>query len=93
MEHNGTTSVWWLIQPREMYELTRGGHDVRGRYTVPFEYFVPSGRPPHIEQWIAESQRSLWSKAVEQGATFVGWISSLVGFPTAILLLAALSAC
>ena len=26
MEHNGTTSVWWLIEPREMYELTKGGH-------------------------------------------------------------------
>lgn len=26
LEHNGTTAVWWLIQPREMFELTRGGH-------------------------------------------------------------------
>ena len=26
IEHNGTTPVWWLIKPREMFEMTKGGH-------------------------------------------------------------------
>ncbi len=26
VEHNGTVPVWWLIKPREMEEITRGGH-------------------------------------------------------------------
>lgn len=26
VEHNGTTPVWWLVKPREMYDLTKGGH-------------------------------------------------------------------
>jgi hypothetical protein len=26
IEHNGTTPVWWLVPPREMFEQTRGGH-------------------------------------------------------------------
>lgn len=26
VEHNGTTPVWWLVPPREMYEITKGGH-------------------------------------------------------------------
>lgn len=26
VEHNGTTPVWWLVKPREMFELTKGGH-------------------------------------------------------------------
>ena len=26
VEHNGTTPVWWLVPPREMFEATRGGH-------------------------------------------------------------------
>lgn len=26
MEHQGTTKVWWLYKPRELYEQTTGGH-------------------------------------------------------------------
>jgi quercetin dioxygenase-like cupin family protein len=26
VEHNGTVPVWWLVQPRELIEATRGGH-------------------------------------------------------------------
>ena len=26
VEHNGTVPVWWLVQPREMFDLTAGGH-------------------------------------------------------------------
>jgi mannose-6-phosphate isomerase-like protein (cupin superfamily) len=25
-EHNDTTTVWWLVRPREMYEASVGGH-------------------------------------------------------------------
>ncbi len=25
IEHNGTVPVWWLIEPRELHEATRGG--------------------------------------------------------------------
>jgi quercetin dioxygenase-like cupin family protein len=26
IEHNGTVPVWWLVNPREMYEITKGGY-------------------------------------------------------------------
>jgi len=26
VEHNGTVPVWWLVKPREMFEITKGGH-------------------------------------------------------------------
>jgi mannose-6-phosphate isomerase-like protein (cupin superfamily) len=26
MEHQGTTTVWWLFKPRELYDETVGGH-------------------------------------------------------------------
>jgi len=26
IEHNGTVPVWWLVEPREMFEITKGGH-------------------------------------------------------------------
>ena len=58
VEHNGTVPVWWLVNPREMFEITKGGHlelvsefEVAGGGLVdPHEhpthefYFVMSGR-------------------------------------------------
>ena len=26
VEHNGTVPVWWLVNPREMFDITAGGH-------------------------------------------------------------------
>ena len=26
VEHNGTVPVWWLVNPREMFDITEGGH-------------------------------------------------------------------
>ena len=26
VEHNGTVPVWWLVRPREMHDITAGGH-------------------------------------------------------------------
>ena len=26
VEHNGTVPVWWLVEPREMFDATVGGH-------------------------------------------------------------------
>jgi quercetin dioxygenase-like cupin family protein len=26
IEHNGTVPVWWLVSPREMHDITAGGH-------------------------------------------------------------------
>ena len=72
-------------------ELTRAGHDVRGRYTLPFEYFIASGRPPHVEKWIAEGQRSLWSHARDAVLLFVEALAGQIGLPFAILLMATLS--
>lgn len=72
-------------------ELARAGFDVRGRYTVPSEYFVPSGRPPHVDKFIADSQRSLWSKARDGLAEGVALLSAQFGFAASIALLALIS--
>jgi len=39
--------------------LHRLGYDVRGRYTVPHEYFVPSAAKAHVAQWAAENDTSV----------------------------------
>jgi hypothetical protein len=58
VEHNGTVPVWYLVHPREMMELTKGGHlelvnefeVAAGGAVFPHEhpthefYFVMSGR-------------------------------------------------
>jgi rifampicin phosphotransferase len=69
-------------------ELTRAGHDFRGRYTVPWEYFVASGRPPHVEDWIADQQRSWWSRLTAAAASALTRLAEVIGLPMAILLLA-----
>ena len=72
-------------------ELTRAGHDVRGRYTLPWEYFVARPRPPHVEQWIVEQNRGIWAKAASHLAGLMSSLSQWTGIILAILLLAALS--
>ncbi|HEX5094536.1 MAG TPA: cupin domain-containing protein [Acidimicrobiia bacterium] len=58
VEHNGTVPVWWLVSPREMFEITKGGYlelanefeVAGGSYVFPHEhpthefYYVTSGR-------------------------------------------------
>ena len=58
VEHNGTVPVWWLVKPREMFEITKGGHlelvnefeVAGGGHVFPHDhpthefYYVTSGR-------------------------------------------------
>ena len=58
VEHNGTVPVWWLVNPREMFDITKGGHlelvsefEVKGggsvhphRHHTHEFYYVVSGR-------------------------------------------------
>ena len=73
------------------YELSKAGRDVRGRFTVPWSYFVQTGRPQHVERWIAENDRSLWSKGAIWLAGLMHSVSQWLGVVGAILLLALIS--
>jgi rifampicin phosphotransferase len=72
-------------------ELTRAGHDVRGRYTLPWNYFVQPGRPPHVQQWIEQNNQSIWNKTGRQLAGLLVSISEWTGTVLAIVLLAIVS--
>jgi rhodanese-related sulfurtransferase len=61
------------------YELTKAGHDVRGRYTLPWEYFVARGRPPHVENWIAENNKSVFAKSAHYVAAAMSAVSQWTG--------------
>ncbi len=71
--------------------LSRAGRDFRGRYSVPWEYFVPSKRPPHVEALLAEQNKTLWTRAGDALATALAAAAEKTGLPTALLLLALLS--
>ena len=73
------------------YELSRAGHDVRGRYTLPWEYFVSRGRPPYVEAWLAEQNKNTAAKMADYLAGLMFLVSQWTGVVAAILLLAALS--
>ena len=45
------------------HELTKAGHDERGRYTLPWEYFIARGRPPHVEEVACGKQQGLCSRS------------------------------
>ena len=73
------------------YELTKAGRDVRGRFTLPSTYFVQGGRPPHVEQWIAENNRSLWAKTATWLAGLMSSVSNWIDVLAVIALLAIVS--
>ena len=73
------------------YELSKAGRDVRGRFTVPWSYFVQTDRPQHVARWIAENDRSLWSKGAIWLAGLMHSVSQWLGVVGAILLLALIS--
>src|SRR6476620_9800479 len=61
------------------YELTKAGHEVRGRYTLPWEYFVARARPPHVDAWIEENNRSLWARSAHYLAGALSSVSQWTG--------------
>jgi rifampicin phosphotransferase len=72
-------------------ELTRAGHDYRGRYTVPWEYYAESARPPHVVEWQRLNEQSTWSRAVDYVSGLLVAASKTLPFMLVIMLLALLS--
>ncbi len=72
-------------------ELSRRGRDFRGRYTVPWEHFVPSTPPPHVEQWLKSANRSLYAQAVDTLHDRLVQAARSIGALGAVLALAVLS--
>lgn len=45
-------------------ELSKSGIPFIGRYTTPWEYFVPPPTKPHVSAWLEEQQQTRWQGAV-----------------------------
>jgi rifampicin phosphotransferase len=72
-------------------EMSRAGYDYRGRYTLPWEYFIKPKPRPFVQAWLNELNQSYWDKGVVLMARVVRAGSDYVGLPIAILVLALLS--
>ncbi len=72
-------------------EMSRGGFDYRGRYTLPWDYFVKPKPRPFVQAWLNELNQTWWDKAVALMARVVHSGANYVGFSVAILLLALIS--
>lgn len=66
------------------YELAQKGFDFRGRYTVPWEYFVPPATKPHVAEFMAHANRSLWQKSIDVVAAALIFAGDRIGFLTAV---------
>ena len=73
------------------HELTKAGHDVRGRYTLPWEYFIARARPSYVENWIAENNKGVFAKSAGTVAGAMSAVSQWTGVVAVIALLAMIS--
>jgi quercetin dioxygenase-like cupin family protein len=60
VEHNGTVPVWWLVSPREMQEITAGGHlELVSEFEVSGRGFVdPHSHPTHEFHYVTAGRVS-----------------------------------
>jgi rhodanese-related sulfurtransferase/membrane protein insertase Oxa1/YidC/SpoIIIJ/phosphohistidine swiveling domain-containing protein len=72
-------------------EFERAGYDYRGRYTTPWEFFVPNEPRPYIKQWLEENNKGYFQKAAEAVAAVLSPIAGAIGLILTIILLACLS--
>jgi rhodanese-related sulfurtransferase/phosphohistidine swiveling domain-containing protein len=72
-------------------EFARAGYDYRGRYTVPWDYFVKPKPRPFIQKWLDELNQTWWDKAVALVASGLRPVADHIGLLLSILFLAAVS--
>jgi rifampicin phosphotransferase len=70
------------------YLVSQAGRDYRGRYTVPWEYFVPDPPRPYLLSYLHQMHETWWGRLVDLLSAFLGESASAIGFLPVILLLA-----
>ncbi len=75
------------------FELSRAGFDFRGRYTVPWEYFITPTPKPHVAAFIEEQNRTMWQKGVNALSRLLHWGADRSSFIWVVFALALISRC
>jgi rhodanese-related sulfurtransferase/membrane protein insertase Oxa1/YidC/SpoIIIJ/phosphohistidine swiveling domain-containing protein len=71
-------------------ELSRAGHDFRGRYTLPWELFTSEPRP-YVLQYLEQAKKGWFQKSTEALASLLSPMAGHIGLILTIILLAGLS--
>ncbi|HEY4377899.1 MAG TPA: cupin domain-containing protein [Acidimicrobiales bacterium] len=67
VEHNGTVPVWWLVEPRELFEMTAGGHlELVSEFEVAGGGLVDPHQHPTHEFYYVTSGKGIMSIADEE---------------------------
>ncbi|WP_234999486.1 PEP/pyruvate-binding domain-containing protein [Roseovarius albus] len=72
-------------------EMGEAGIEFLGRYTTPWEFFIPPKPKPHVQAWLIEQQATLWDKAVDALASALIWVGDRAHFVLGLLMLSLLS--
>ena len=67
VEHNGTVPVWWLVEPRELLDITKGGHlELVSEFEVAGGGFVDPHEHPTHEFYYVTSGKGIMTIGDEQ---------------------------
>lgn len=55
-------------------ELTQAGIPFEGRYTLPWEYFEAPAPKPHVAEWLAAQDATLWSAVIDAVSETLLWV-------------------
>lgn len=66
-------------------EMSEAGIDFRGRYTTPWEFFIPPKPKPHVQAWLDRQQTTHWQTAINALAAVLIWIGERTHFVLALL--------
>ncbi|MDA7422392.1 rhodanese-like domain-containing protein [Tritonibacter multivorans] len=72
-------------------ELTQAGIPFAGRYTLPWEFFEPPAPKPHVSEWLADQERTLWQDAIDGLGDALIWVHNRSHFLVGVLALALIS--
>lgn len=73
------------------YELSKAGIPFLGRYTTPWEFYIPAPTKPHVEAWLLQQNQTLWDRGIGLLASALARIASSSHLAFAILGLAVVS--
>jgi rifampicin phosphotransferase len=70
------------------YLVSQAGHDFRGRYTVPWEYFVPDPPRPYLLSYLHQLHETWWGRLVDLLTAVLNKSATAIGFLPVVILLA-----
>lgn len=72
-------------------EIANLGIDYLGRYTTPWDYFIAPPLKPHIQEWLANKDKTLWDRTVASLSDWLLLVSAKTHLLVGVLALSLIS--